>query len=96
MTNRIARTCALSGVLALAFAGALTPAANAATVVPTLDADLTPVTLLGTNDFHGHFTKDFACTVASAEQVEVASLEGGREAQQRALEPVRREHRLGA
>ena len=68
MTNRIARTCALSGVLALAFAGALTPAANAATVVPTLDADLTPVTLLGTNDFHGHFTKDFACTVASAEQ----------------------------
>lgn len=68
MTNRIARTCALSGVLALACAGALTPGASAATVVPTLDAGLTPVTLLGTNDFHGHFTKDFACTVASAEQ----------------------------
>ncbi|CAM3304615.1 bifunctional metallophosphatase/5'-nucleotidase [Dermacoccus barathri] len=66
MSSSLVRRSAFTGVLALACAGTFAPSALAAAPVDSLDGDLTPLTLLGTNDFHGHFTKDFACTVASA------------------------------
>lgn len=57
-----------SAVCALTFA-VVAPQAHAATNVGTgpIDPSLTTVSLLNTNDFHGHFTKDFACTVTTAQ-----------------------------
>ena len=68
MTRTVARRLASAGVLAIACAGLFAPAAGAADPTGSLDPALTPLTLLGTNDFHGHLTKDFACTVASAQE----------------------------
>lgn len=58
-------------VAATAAAAALiVPSAFAATKVDPdkIDPSLTQLNILNTNDFHGHFTKDFACTVTSAQR----------------------------
>ncbi|GAB3582265.1 bifunctional metallophosphatase/5'-nucleotidase [Calidifontibacter terrae] len=68
-----------SAVCALTFA-ITAPSAQAATNVGTgpIDPALTTVSLLNTNDFHGHFTKDFACTVTTAQnQLGAAFLSAG-------------------
>ncbi|YAL83011.1 5'-nucleotidase C-terminal domain-containing protein [Dermacoccaceae bacterium W4C1] len=61
-----ARVAAFTGAAALAMA---TVPAQAADNVGDgeLDSSLTSLTLLNTNDFHGHFTKDFACAVVTAQ-----------------------------
>lgn len=62
------RIAAVGGVLALAMA--TTTPAQAATNVGggSIDPSLTKLTLLNINDYHGHFTKDFACTVTTAQR----------------------------
>lgn len=66
--KRATKVAACGGSLALAVM--TTMPANAATNVGggDLDPALTRLNLLNTNDFHGHFTKDFACTVTSAQK----------------------------
>ncbi|WP_265445731.1 5'-nucleotidase C-terminal domain-containing protein [Flexivirga meconopsidis] len=62
-------TRAAGAAAAVAVGAALViPTAGAATKVDKIDANLTPLNLLNTNDFHGHFSKDFACTVTTAKQ----------------------------
>lgn len=59
-----------AAALALVSSAAMSPAARAATNVGTgpIDPALTTLSLINTNDFHGHFTKDFACTVTTAQR----------------------------
>ncbi|NNG38934.1 bifunctional metallophosphatase/5'-nucleotidase [Flexivirga sp. ID2601S] len=60
----------VAGAAAAVAVGAalVVPTASAATKVDKLDANLTPLNFVNTNDFHGHFTKDFACAVTSAKR----------------------------
>ena len=58
-------------LLAVAAVGGLTlvaAPADAATNTGSggIDPSLTTISLLNTNDFHGHFSKDFACTLVTA------------------------------
>lgn len=64
------RLLGAAATLALAVSFAASPAAHAATNVGDgpIDPALTKISLLNTNDFHGHFTKDFACTVTTAQK----------------------------
>ncbi|MBD2758000.1 5'-nucleotidase C-terminal domain-containing protein [Yimella sp. cx-573] len=63
------RLLGVAATAALVASVASTPSALAATNVGDgqIASGLTKISLLNTNDFHGHFTKDFACTVTSAQ-----------------------------
>lgn len=64
-----ARLLGAAATVALAASFAASPSALAATNVGDgpISSNLTKISLLNTNDFHGHFTKDFACTVTTAQ-----------------------------
>lgn len=66
--KRAPKVVAFGGSLALAVI--TTMPAHAATNVGggDIDSSLTTLNLINTNDFHGHFTKDFACTVTSVQK----------------------------
>ena len=62
---RHARPLALAAVCGLTLVAA--PADAATDIGPRgIDPSLTTISLLNTNDFHGHFGKDFACTLVTA------------------------------
>lgn len=62
---RHARPLAVAAICGLTLVAA---PADAATNIGSggIDPSLTTISLLNTNDFHGHFSKDFACTVVTA------------------------------
>lgn len=64
---RYTRTLAVStALIALAASTTLPAAAATNTGAGGIAAGLTRISLLNTNDFHGHFSKDFACTLVTA------------------------------
>ncbi|WP_018157293.1 bifunctional metallophosphatase/5'-nucleotidase [Demetria terragena] len=66
--NRARKFAACGGSLALS--ALMVAPAHAATNVgdQPIDPALTQLSLVNTNDFHGHFTKDFACAVTTVQR----------------------------
>ena len=69
MRHLARRLPAATGVTALALVGLAAPTAMAADDVTggTFDPSLTKVNILNINDYHGHFSKEFACTLRTQE-----------------------------
>ena len=69
MRHLARRLPAATGVTALALVSLAAPTAMAADDVTggTFDPSLTKVNILNINDYHGHFSKEFACTLRTQE-----------------------------